>query len=256
MSEPLVLKSEDMTFSQIHPEAGGYASECRVIGPEISKTISAGVATYDGCSIERKIRYDEIVVVLGGTFRLVTGEDYGREIEATFGDVIWLPKGTQLKYQGSKAKVFYGRYPIEGQAGKDSDDEAPQTEVLHFVSGDMIYYQMQIHAGGYASTCSLIGPAISKSLGATIATFDGCSIDWTTKYDQASVALGGNMRVITGEHYDRALEAKFGDVIWLPKGTKLKYQGDRAINFCVPYPIDWRVRNRAPRPKYWPAQVR
>ncbi|SDD34411.1 Ethanolamine utilisation protein EutQ [Bradyrhizobium brasilense] len=256
MAEPLLLKSENMVFSQVHPEAGGYAAECQLLSPEISKTMGAAIATYDGCSIERKIKYDEIVVVLGGTFRLETGEDYSRVVEATFGDVLWLPKGTRLKYQGDKAKVFYSRYPIDWQTRMEALDEAPTTEVLHFLNTDMIFYQMRIHDGGYASTCSLVGPAISNTLGATIGTYDGCSCDWTTKYDQVSVALGGNMRILTGENCTHALEAKFGDVIWLPEGTKLKYQGDKAINFFVPYPITWRKRTQWPRPSYWPAQVR
>ncbi|MCK1726354.1 hypothetical protein [Bradyrhizobium sp. 142] len=256
MPEPLVIKSKDMVFSQIHPEAGGYASQCQVIGPEISKTICAGIATYDGCSIERKISYDEVVVVLDGMFRIRTEDNYSRVIEANFGDVIWLPKGTKLKYEGEKAKVFYGRCPVDWDTRPAVADEPPSTEVMHFVAGDMVYYQMRVHEGGYSSTCSLIGPVISKTLGATVATFDGASVDWTTKYDQASVALGGNMRVVTGENYSKVLEAKLGDIIWLPEGTKLKYQGDRAINFCVPYPINWRSRNQRPRPPYWPASVR
>lgn len=257
MTEALYVKSEDMVFAQMQCDAGGAASVCQLVGPEISKTINAGVAAYDGCSIERRVNYDETAVVLGGTFRILTGEDYSRVIEAKFGDVIWLTKGTRLKYQGDKAKVFYARNPVDWQARSELiADEKPLTEVYHFRSTDMIYSQMQIYSGGYASTCSLVTPEISKSLGATIATFNGSSVDWTTEYDQISVGLGGVMRIRTGEKYSRAIDARLGDVIWLPKGTPLKYEGERGIMFFVPYPVDWRLRSQPVRPRPWPASVR
>jgi len=257
MTKALYVKSEDMVFAQMHGDAGGSASVCQLVGPEISKTIDAGIATYDGCSIERKVNYDETIVVLGGIFRLLTGENYGRVIEAKFGDVIWLTKGTRLKYQGDNAKVFYARHPVDWRSRSEaSEDDKPLNDVYHFRSTDMIYSQMQIYSGGYASTCSLVTPEISKSLGATIATFNGSSVNWTTEYDQISVGLGGVMRIRTGDNFSQAIDAQLGDVVWLPKGTPLKYEGERGIMFFVPYPVDWRLRSQPVRPKPWPASVR
>ncbi|MCK1641380.1 hypothetical protein IVA95_28425 [Bradyrhizobium sp. 157] len=257
MTGALYFKSDDMVFAPIQGDASGSSKSCQLVGPEISKTIDAGVAIYDGCSIERRVKYDETAIVLGGTFRILAGENYSRVIEAKFGDVIWLTKGTRLKYQGDKAKVFYARHPVDcGTGSAVIEGEKPMTDVYHFRSTDMIYSQMQIYSGGYASTCSLVTPEISKSLGATIATFNGSSVDWTTEYDQISVALGGVMRIRTGESYSRAMDARLGDVVWLPKGTPLKYEGERGIMFFVPYPVDWRLRSQPVRPKPWPASVR
>lgn len=257
MIKALFVKTEDMVFTQVHSDAGGYASNCQVVGPGLSTTINAGVAIYDGCSIQRKTNYDEAAVVLDGTLRILTGESYSRVIEAKFGDVIWLTKGTKLKYEGEKAKVFYARNPVDWETHADSGYHfTPMNDIYHFRSTDMIYAQMQIYSGGYASTCSLVTPEISKTIGATIATFNGSSVDWTTEYDQISVALGGVMRIRTGESYHEAIDAKLGDVVWLPKGTRLKYEGDRGIMFFVPYPVDWRLRGQPVRPKPWPTFVR
>ncbi|QQO35565.1 hypothetical protein JJC00_08140 [Bradyrhizobium diazoefficiens] len=257
MIEPFLLKSEDMVFSQVNCNGIGHASNCQLLSPNTSKTLGVGVSTYDGCSIESTTRYDKIVMVLSGIFRILTEENYSRVIEARFGDVIWLPKGTRLKYEGEQAKVFYSLYPVDWETRGDANDEVkPTTEVLHLPASSMIFYQMQVLAGGYASTCSLIGPAISNTLGATMATFDGCSIEWTTKYDQASVGLSGTFRAVTGENFSRVMEAKLGDVIWLPKGTRLKYGGDKAVHLFVPYPINWRTSGERPRPSYWPTSVR
>lgn len=257
MSKALHVKSEDMVFTQIHGDEGGNATACQLIGPHNSKTIDAGVAIYDGCTIERHVSYDEVIIVLEGVFQVLTGENYGRSINAKFGDVIWLTKGTRLKYQGDKAKVFYARYPVDWSSKNESvEGVAPMNDVYHFRSTDMIYSQMQIYSGGYASTCGLVTPAISRTLGATIATFDRCSVDWATEYDQVSVVLNGVMRIPTEEDPSGVIEAKFGDVIWLPEGTPLKYEGDRAVMFCVPYPVDWRLRGQPVRPQPWPASVR
>jgi hypothetical protein len=111
MPEVLHLKSTDMKFSQHFRDAGGHMSQCRLITPEISKAVGAGIATYDGCSIEWTTKYEQVAIVLEGILRIRTGIDYSRVIEATVGDVIFLPKGAKIKYEGDKAKMFYAPAP-------------------------------------------------------------------------------------------------------------------------------------------------
>jgi ethanolamine utilization protein EutQ (cupin superfamily) len=88
----------------------GNATIARLVGPEMSKTMGAGIATFDGCSIEWTVLYDEVIVVLEGTFRLVVG---GETYACAPGDVIWIPENTPIKYEGDKAKVFYTLYPVD-----------------------------------------------------------------------------------------------------------------------------------------------
>lgn len=112
--EVLHLKSEDMSFpANTQRRAGGLASNLRLINPENSNTLASGVAAYDGCSFEVEMKYDEALVVLEGVFRIRTGENYSRVVEAKPGDVIWLPKGAQTKWEGDKAKIFYAAYPVD-----------------------------------------------------------------------------------------------------------------------------------------------
>jgi ethanolamine utilization protein EutQ len=75
--------------------------------------MGGGVATFDGCSIEWTVLYDELIVVLEGRFRLRIGKNFEQVIEAGPGDVIWLPENTPLKYEGEKAKVFYALSPVD-----------------------------------------------------------------------------------------------------------------------------------------------
>jgi len=112
MNDTIHYKAAEMTFE---PYGGppGAATIARLVGPSESRTMGAGVATFDGCSIEWTILYDELIVVLEGHFRLRVGADYGRVIEAGPGDVIWLPENTPLRYEGEGAKVFYALHPVD-----------------------------------------------------------------------------------------------------------------------------------------------
>src|SRR5262245_41969106 len=129
--EVLHLKSEEMTFAQMFPEAGGYASRCTLITPEISATLGATAHTYDGCSIEWQAHYDHVMVVLAGTLRILTGENFSRVIEAGFADIIWLTEGTRLRYEGDKAKVFSAIYPVDWRARGEMVTTDTTTEMLH-----------------------------------------------------------------------------------------------------------------------------
>ena len=91
----------------------GKATIARLVGAELSHTMGAGIAVFDGCSIEWTVLYDEVIVVLEGNFRLRLGKTYDETIEAKPGDVIWLPEHTPLRYEGEGAKVFYALYPVD-----------------------------------------------------------------------------------------------------------------------------------------------
>lgn len=103
---------------QFEPYGGppGKAGIARLVGPGTSSSMGAGVATFDGCSIEWTVLYDELIVVLDGTFRLRIGGPDARTIEAGPGDVIWLPENTPLRYEGDGARVFYALSPVDWKA--------------------------------------------------------------------------------------------------------------------------------------------
>ena len=88
----------------------GAATIARLVGPDMSKSMGAGIAIFDGCSIEWTVLYDEVIVVLEGTFRLVVGKETH---SCSPGDVIWIPENTPIKYEGDKAKVFYALHPVD-----------------------------------------------------------------------------------------------------------------------------------------------
>nr|WP_279577170.1 AraC family ligand binding domain-containing protein [Pseudomonas sp. LA21] len=101
-----------MQFQSYAGEPVDSAAICRLIGPTDSQTMGAGLARFDGVSIEWTVLYDELIVVLEGHFRLRLAD---RVIDAAPGDVIWVPERTPLAYEGEKACVFYALYPVDWQ---------------------------------------------------------------------------------------------------------------------------------------------
>ena len=89
------------------PYAGppGNAEIARLIGTEDSGTMGAGIAVFEDSSVEWTVRYDELICVLRGHFRLVVGDE---RFECEPGDVLWIPNGSALRYESDgRAEVFY-----------------------------------------------------------------------------------------------------------------------------------------------------
>ncbi len=112
MSEVRHYRFKEMNFEPYGQETD-RATIARIVGTVDSGTIGAGIATFDRSSIRWRVRYDEVIVVLEGSFRLRFGEAETSVIEAEPFDVIWIPKDTPLVYEGDAARVFYALYPVD-----------------------------------------------------------------------------------------------------------------------------------------------
>ncbi|HEY3146555.1 MAG TPA: AraC family ligand binding domain-containing protein [Dongiaceae bacterium] len=108
-SKVVHYRKSDMNFTA-YGGPPGKATIARLVGPDMSKTMGAGLATFDGCSIEWTVLYDELIVVLEGTFRLVVGKETHF---CTPGDVVWIPEATPIRYEGDKSTVFWALYPVD-----------------------------------------------------------------------------------------------------------------------------------------------
>ena len=103
------FKRAEMKFEK-YGVPPGIGMISRLVGPDVSHTMGVGIATFDGCSIDWTVLYDEMIVVIEGRFRLKTPEGV---IEASPGDVIWIPEKTPISDQGDKATVCYALYPVD-----------------------------------------------------------------------------------------------------------------------------------------------
>jgi len=111
------------------------------------------------------------------------------------------------------------------------------TGVLHFKRKNVTFDPIG-NPPGKAGLAAQVGPAQSRTMGAGLCMFDGCSIEWTVIYDEMLVVLEGKLRLVLR---DRTIEAGPGDVIWLPENTWMKYEGEKAVCCYAVYPVDWQT---------------
>ena len=109
MADVVHFRRSDLAFEPYGDDCE-RASISRLVGPELSKTMGAGIARFDDCSIAWTVLYDELIVTLEGRFRLRVGQEV---FETVPGDVLWVPKGTALAYEGEGATVFYALDPVD-----------------------------------------------------------------------------------------------------------------------------------------------
>ena len=99
---------------------------------------------------------------------------------------------------------------------------------------------------GTTSIARVITTADSQQMGGGLEYLENAEIDWTVTYDEILFIFEGRLTVEfdTGAH-----ECGPGDIVWLPKGTHLKYIArERAGYFYVLHPIDWAARQGIAEP--------
>ena len=112
--------------------------------------------------------------------------------------------------------------------------------VLHFKPQDAVLSSFA-EGPGTATLGRLVDTDISSSMGAGIAEFDECSVEWTVTYDEVIVVLEGEFRLRLA---DRVIVAGPGEIIWIPENTPLHYEGTKAKVFFAVYPGDWASRSK------------
>ena len=108
-SEPRVMKWEGAEFLPRF-EYGEMAQAAQLCGEVDGTELAAGFVRMQNANIPWTVRYDEIVLVLEGEFRVRTEDDL---LVAKAMDSIWLPAGTKLNYEAEEALVFYAIHPAD-----------------------------------------------------------------------------------------------------------------------------------------------
>ena len=75
----------------------GEAHVGRAVSSDISPSMGAGFAVWT-------VLYDEIVYVIDGVFIVKTNS---QTYTAQKGEVMWIPKGTELSYQGEELSLIH-----------------------------------------------------------------------------------------------------------------------------------------------------
>jgi ethanolamine utilization protein EutQ len=108
-SAPRLMKRADASF-QPRFEYGDQAQAAHLCGTEDGSKLGAGLVRLTKAQIPWTIKYDEIILVLEGTFTVRTDTDV---LTAGAFDSIWLPAGTALTYEAEEALLFYAIQPAD-----------------------------------------------------------------------------------------------------------------------------------------------
>lgn len=111
------------------------------------------------------------------------------------------------------------------------------TAVLHFASDTTAFTSWSADAP-HSTLGRLIGVNQSQTMGVGYMNIDGDSIPWTVMYDEVLVVTAG---AFTLRLTDGSIDAKPGDVLWIPKGTAVAYEGQAAQAVYILYPVNWRA---------------
>ncbi|SFY45683.1 ethanolamine utilization protein EutQ [Paracoccus pantotrophus] len=84
------------------------AEVVEVAGLADRSELAGGFARFRDADIPWQVKYDELILVISGTFAVETLQ--GR-LEAGPMDTIWLPVGTEVRYVSEDALVFYSLQP-------------------------------------------------------------------------------------------------------------------------------------------------
>jgi ethanolamine utilization protein EutQ len=141
-------------------------------------------------------------------------------------------------FLSKNAARFFTQIEIGKRHKNSNQEEALVAQVVHFKKSERVF-EAYGDDPKKATISRLVGPELSGTMGAGIARFDNCSIEWTVLYDELIVTLEGKFRLRVG---DEVFETEPGDVLWVPKGTALAYEGEGATVFYALHPVDWRTR--------------
>lgn len=107
--KPTIFRKVSTVFGE-YGEGAGQASIARLVGPQDSSTMGAYLARFNGRSVPWMVRYDEVIVCIEGEFWLRVGPTLHI---LHSGDVIWIPKDTELAYEGADSLVFIAIAPVD-----------------------------------------------------------------------------------------------------------------------------------------------
>lgn len=119
----------------------------------------------------------------------------------------------------------------------------PEAGAVVVRRGELAFAPLGVAGARLAEVAQAVGPERSGTLGCGFARFEGCRFPWELSYDEVVHVLEGSMRVLVGGD---ELAAGPGDVVFLPRGSRVEYRFDGACTlFFATYPVDWARGSRS-----------
>jgi ethanolamine utilization protein EutQ len=104
MSGTKLFRKEDLDLEPVNG-----MKTIGLVNTSFSKELGGGIGVFEDCSIPWNITYDEIIYILDGQFTLRVGDEV---YNARAGDVLWIPRDTEIVYEAQeRVTFFYSVFP-------------------------------------------------------------------------------------------------------------------------------------------------
>jgi ethanolamine utilization protein EutQ (cupin superfamily) len=118
MNKPFqVFRRKDAKLKFADNAVGGSMLD-RIVDETFSDQMGAGMFRVHRAPNTVALPYDEVAICLEGTLKLTVG---GVTNNLEVGDFAWIPKGTDITFDGENAIAFYGVYPVDWRARAEKD---------------------------------------------------------------------------------------------------------------------------------------
>ncbi|MCP3688007.1 MAG: DUF861 domain-containing protein [Gammaproteobacteria bacterium] len=99
MSKTKLFRKQDLDLEPVNG-----MKTIGLVNTSFSQELGAGIGVFEACSIPWHISYDEVIYILEGQFTLRVGN---KKFEAGPGDVLWVPRDTEIVYEAQERVTFY-----------------------------------------------------------------------------------------------------------------------------------------------------
>ncbi len=99
MTEIKLFRKEDLDLEPVNG-----MKTIGLVNVSFSEELGAGIGVFEDCSIPWNISYDEVLYILDGQFTLRVGE---KIFKAGPGDVLWVPRNTEIVYEAQERVTFF-----------------------------------------------------------------------------------------------------------------------------------------------------
>ena len=99
MSETKIFRKKDLDLEPVNG-----MKTIGLVNVSFSDKLGAGIGVFEDCSIPWHITYDEVIYILEGQFTLKVGD---KIFKAGPGDVLWVPRNTDIVYIAQERVTFF-----------------------------------------------------------------------------------------------------------------------------------------------------
>lgn len=240
MNDVVKIRTQDARFGAWSSERSGFRL-APLISADISRTLTLDLIELRDCSTLHEADADELLLCVAGAMEI-----RGPQIDSVLrpGDVLWMPHGVSVTLRSDHCRGLLTRYAPDRNSPMAKQDRAhPVAQPCVARRADLKFSPLEdaLPAGTRADFAVYIGLDKSSTIGCAASIFDGCSIPWTVQYDEVIYVVEGSFHMPTG-HVTH--EACAEELLWVPAGTAIRYEGKRANVYTTIYPLDWRSRQQ------------